>query len=126
MSEFGIEMVESPFLPEGTFILAHHMNGVRLWDTEPLRLRPDPWGPAPYALRPKYADERRKGLDFLARLLDGMCADLGMDPDKAWREPREQERRDREWRRGEYVYRVEERMALTLIDPGAFVSVAGA
>ncbi len=93
MTEFvGIPMIHSDVIPKGTFILGALGAGVRMWEERPLRFWRDPWGPATYALTDRAEEERRRGLDHLARLLDGMCEDLGLDPDETWRDPHIRER----------------------------------
>lgn len=112
---FTLPVIESAPMPPGTFLLAPagHME----W--RGLVIRPDPWGPPPPSMPDYVKAERRKGLDHLAGLLDGMCSDLGMDPDVVWRNPRQ----TRMIRRDFYRVVAEERYGMMVLPPTSFMQV---
>lgn len=83
MSEF--QLLESAAVPPGTAYLVPAgafdapMPPVLLWQR-------DPW---PTSTLPEpAATARLRALDHLAGLLDDWCAELGLDPERAWRGPK--------------------------------------
>ena len=89
------------------------------FDIGPILFRRDPWGPPTYPLAEEYRPQRDRGLGYVADLLDGLCERWGLDPETVWREPkwREQSR----W--NEMSFMVTERLALSVLRPGAAFKV---
>jgi hypothetical protein len=113
----GIEMVEVPWIPKGTFYLvpkhAHLMPRVFL--------EPDLWDDAP-ASWPAYAvDERDRALRHLAMLLDRFA---DATPGSSWRRWRTERAAERSARRMRYRFVAEERLALT-VTPPSFAHITG-
>ena len=112
MSEF--QTVHDPAVPPGmVFLVPSGSLGRGLFEA-PLRFREDPW-PVRDLPEPA-ATARRDALDHLAGLLDGLCTSWGMDPDAVWRDPKIAETRRV---RNAYLFRAEERLAMTLNRPNA-------
>lgn len=81
----------------------------------------DPWGPNRFE-DPVIEEERRKGLDHLARELDAIYRSYGWDPNE-WRETKERERREWErWMMQERVYSLYAQYG-QILQPSAFVSL---
>lgn len=87
-----IQVYLSPHVPRGLVYLMSGLSPVYDDQLLNMRWRIDPWGPNRYA-EPEIESERRKGLDFIAGLLDGLCETYGWNPDTVWRGPKEREGR---------------------------------
>lgn len=133
---FGIRVVDSPFLPPGTFLIGAFDHAfLRVSDPAPLRWLDDPiqWPPNRRPLHPTHplydvvAREREKAFASLEALLDDQCAHgrgtgLAVDPERAWRGPR---RRDDQARTGFRTIAAEQRLALTIHRPADVVRGLG-
>lgn len=112
MSEF--QLLESAAVPPGTAYLVPAgaafdapMPPVLLWQR-------DPW---PTSTLPEpAATARLRALDHLAGLLDDWCAELGLDPERAWRGPKIAAA---VFVRDAATWRAEERVALSVLNPRA-------
>jgi len=119
----GMKVVEAPYLPKGKVLLVPE-NFDRFATTD--RHHPssiffeDPWAVANHKIKPYAEHERRKALDHLSGLLDDLCRRWGMDPQKAWRDPRLREQ-DEIWRN----WRMGERVSMVINRPEQYVKVTG-
>lgn len=108
MSHSDIPIVFSPNVPQGTFYLVPNPS----FFSEPIKFRPDVWGPPSTMMSREARLERLNGLSHLERLLDRLCERWGMDPNEVWREPRLERRRKNVW-----AYIAEERIAMMVNSP---------
>lgn len=113
----AVEVIQSPLVPKGHYYLVPRLSPL---DYDPMRFRfyESPWDLPRMPERPlldrltapgtisrsrtmgEYCDDQRSlALDFLARLLDGWCEEMGADPEDVWRQPKIREREARERRR---------------------------
>lgn len=116
----GFEVVSSPYVPPGVVLMMPRYDPMS-WLSESaghLEFTEDTFGPAPYRLTATGAAERRRALDGLARLLDGLCADFGLDPELAWRGPRR-------WSTNRQAYVAETRIGLSVINPNTALLITG-
>lgn len=116
-----IEVIRHKSVPDDTMYLAPRGMFDRFLTEDPYPpgsiFFSDPWAVANPAIKPEFESERRKALDHLSGLLDDLCRHFGMDPQKAWRDPRlrEQERIWRDWR-------FNERISMEVINPKSIVA----
>lgn len=103
------DVVRSPAVPRGT---AYLVPVAPLDHVAPLMWRPDPCWPVRHLPEPA-ATHRQIALDHLAKLLDGLCTSVGLDPDEVWREPRHREAIGR----NRLQFMAEERIGLTVHRP---------
>lgn len=116
MSE--IPIIQSQLVPEGTAYLIPRAS-LDLF-SEPLRIHEPLWEPTPAGGNDR---ERRRALAFLERLLDDTCADLGFDPEVAWREPRRKQTADALWSRSQRAFTVDMYAAMSILDPRNVVKI---
>jgi hypothetical protein len=117
---YPVDIIRSPWLPEGTALLVPKESFFTGALTSPLLWYRDPWPPAPRHFTDVAKRERDKGLEFLADLLDGMCRDLGMDPDEVWRGPKQ---REQDLWMAQMRYIAHERVALTINNPSDYLKI---
>lgn len=110
----GVEfpVVESPLVPPGTAYIVPVSPAAYEWP--PLRFLEHPWPPATYRLTEAAAGERRRALDYLAGLLDRLCADVSLDPEAVWRGPLRHRTNEAAFR-AEVAYA--ERVAMSVLNP---------
>lgn len=123
---FGIPVIESPFVPPDRFYLVPADLGFahpRLFEL----LEPIDWPPGRRWLDPEHpladvvARERAIAFATLEAQLDGMCDDLGLDPEVVWRAPRRAEDRDRRLRANQIQFAMEGRLALNIVRPADLI-----
>lgn len=114
-----IPIVTSPLVPPGTMLLVPS-ESVHV-SSRARQISESPWLPN-HTILPDYQDERRKGLDALARMVDAAWESMGEDPDQTWRAARLREK----WsiQRDALDFRVVERVSLSVINPASSLMVS--